>query len=176
MKKKDYVPENIYWRYCRNYDYDDCPTYKYQESSGCFITTVVHNILGNPDDAKVLNDFRSFRNNILQKNPQYKEGLKEYDGIGPMIANCLVHDKDAKDMAQMTYQIDLLKVHKYYLQKEYDKAYVYYCKMTQDLISYYGLEKIYEQLKNSNYGFNNFNQSLAGHGKPECHKLVKIKA
>ncbi len=175
-KKNDYVPSDTYYRYCRGYSYDECPVYKYQESSGCFITTVVHNILGNPDNCQVLNDFRRFRDTILQKNAHYKEGLKEYDGIGPIIACKIAHDKDAKDMADMTYQLDLLKVHKYYLQGEYDKAYLYYCKMTRDLISYYELDQLYEQQKNANYGFDNFNQSKAGHGKPNSHKLIKVKA
>ena len=176
---KERVTEDYYRRYCR-YDYNrrDCPLYrKYgpYESSGCFITTVVHNILGNPDNCKVLNDFRRFRDDILQKNPQYREGLKEYDGIGPTIACQIAHDKDAKDMADMTYQLDLLKVHKYYLQGEYDKAYLYYCKMTRDLISYYGLDEEYEKAKANDYGYTNFNQAVAGHGKKESHRLVKLK-
>lgn len=178
--KKETISSSYYNQYCR-YDYKrrDCPLYKKYgpyESSGCFITTVVHNILGNPDNCRVLNDFRNFRDNILQKNPQYREGLKEYDGIGPEIACQITHDKEAKDMAEMTYELDLLKVHKYYLQGEYDKAYQYYCKMTQDLISYYGLDLLYEQLKKSNFGFEHFNQTLAGHGNKKSHTLVKVKA
>ena len=178
--KRESITESYYRSYCyADYNRRDCPLYKEYgpyESSGCFITTVIHNILGNPDNCQVLNDFRNFRDTILQKNPQYKEGLKEYDGIGPTIACKIAHDKDAKDMAEMTYQLDLLKVHKYYLQGEYDKAYLYYCKMTKDLISYYGLDNLYTRLKETNFGFDNFNQSLAGHGKNESHKLVKVKA
>ena len=178
--KKERITEDYYRMYCyADYNRRDCPLHrKYgpYESSGCFITTVVHNILGYQDNCQVLNDFRCFRDDILQKNSQYIEGLKEYDSIGPKIACNLYHDKDAKDMAEMTYQLDLLKVHKYYLQGEYDKAYLYYCKMTRDLISYYGMDEEYEQLKKSNYGYENFNQSLAGHGKSDSHKLVKVKA
>ena len=78
-------------------------------------------------------------------------------------------------MAEMTYELDLLKVHKYYLQGEYDKAYQYYCKMTRDLISYYGLDETYKNLSASNFNFDNFNPSLAGHGKPKNHMLLKTK-
>lgn len=31
MKKKENIPEDIYGSYCRNYDYGDCPIYKYRE-------------------------------------------------------------------------------------------------------------------------------------------------
>lgn len=177
--RKENITESYYRSYCyADYNRTDCPLYKKYgpyESSGCFITTVVHNILGNPDDCKVLNDFRKFRDDILLNDPKYVDGLKEYDGIGPIVACSLSKDRDAYDMASMTYEIDLLKVHKYYLQGEYDKAYQYYCKMTRDLISYYGLDKAYEQLRVKDFEFDNFNQSLAGHGKQECHMLVRSR-
>lgn len=173
--KRERVSEEYYRRYCR-YDYNmrDCPLHKKYGpymSSGCFITTVVHNILGNPDDCKVLNDFRDFRDGILQKNSKYYEGLKEYDGIGPVVACCLAHDRDAKDMAEMTYEIDLLKVHKYYLEGKYDKAYECYCKMTSDLISYYGLDDMYNEMKLNDFGNMKFNPKEAGHGRVRRKEL-----
>ena len=166
------VPDSVYRSMCKDYtDYKKCANYiqKGNQSSGCFITTVVHTILHNPDNCKVLNDFRNFREDVLKKNPKYYEGLKEYDVIGPAVACRLGNDKDAYDMAKMTYEIDLLKVHKFYLTGEYDKAYDWYCKMTYDLISYYGLDDLYHRLKNINFGIKEFHPELAGHGK------VKIK-
>ncbi len=29
IKKKERCPDEIYYKYCRNYDYTDCPIYKY---------------------------------------------------------------------------------------------------------------------------------------------------
>ena len=166
--KKEMVTEEYYKMYCR-YDYNrrSCPLYKKYgpyESSTCFITTVVHNILGDSDSCKVLNDFRRFRDNVLQVTPKYYEGLIEYDSIGPKVAYSLANDSDAYDMAEMIYQLDLLKVHHYYLEGNYDDAYEWYCKMTRDLISYYGLENGYFLLK-SDYVDYDFNPKLAGHGK-----------
>ena len=171
--KKMTITEDYYRRYCRyGYNRKDCPLHKKYGpyiSSGCFITTVIHDILKNPDDCKVLNDFRKFREDVLKVNPKYYEGLKEYDGIGPAVACRLINDKDAKDMALMTYEIDLLKVHKYYLLGEYDKAYDSYCNMTYDLISYYGLDDLYHNMKANNFGIKEFNPEVAGHGR------VKVK-
>ncbi len=174
--KKERVTEEYYRRYCR-YDYNrrDCPLYKKYgpyESGGCFITTVVHNILKNPDNCKVLNDFRKFRDDILQNNSKYYEGLAEYDSIGPVVACRLVNDKDVKDMAKMTYELDLLKVHKFYLEGKYDEAYEWYCKMTRDLISYYGLDGIYEQIKH--YGSEEFNPKMAGHGRVRRYSYTNL--
>lgn len=165
--KREYVTEDYYRRYCsRDYNSGACPLYKkygpYQ--SGCFITTVIHHILGNSDSCKVLNDFRKFRDTILQKNPKYYEGLKEYDSIGPMVASSMVHDKDSYDMAVMTYELDLLRVHQFYLEGKYDDAYDWYCKMTRDLISYYGLDHEYAMLKANGYDYDDFCPSKAGHG------------
>ena len=164
--KREPVTEEYYRKYCcRDYNRVDCPLHKKYGpyiSSGCFITTVVSNILGNPDNCQVLNDFRNFRNNILQKNSKYYDGLREYDVIGPTIAICMALDMNSRDMADMTYQLDLLKVHQLYLEGKYDEAYDTYCKMTRDLISYYGLDELYARLNNQEY---DFIPEKAGHGK-----------
>lgn len=67
VKKDCRVDDGTYRKYCRDYNYDECPIYKHQESSSCFITTVACQILGKEDNDPVLNDFRKFRGNILQK-------------------------------------------------------------------------------------------------------------
>ena len=33
------VNEDVYYKFCKNYDYDDCPIYKGQDTSGCFLTS-----------------------------------------------------------------------------------------------------------------------------------------
>ena len=167
--RKERVTEEYYRMYCK-YDYNrrNCPLHKKYgpyESSGCFITTVIHNILGNSDSCLVLNDFRKFRDEILQVHSKYYDGLKEYDVIGPVIAQALASDKDAYDMALMTYELDLLKVHDCYLNGKYDDAYFKYCQMTSDLISYYGLEKEYALLKDKEFEYDNFDPRMAGHGR-----------
>ena len=45
IKKGEAVSSDIYYKYCRNYSYGDCPIYKSSSSSSCFITTIVCNIL-----------------------------------------------------------------------------------------------------------------------------------
>ena len=170
--KKERVTSDYYNKYCKHdYNRRDCPLHKkygpYESSGACFITTVIHEILNNPDNCKVLNDFREFRKNVLKTNPRYFEGLKQYDNIGPLVAKNLKEDENAEKMAERIYKYHLLKVRKYYLEGNYDAAYTCYCQMTIALINWYGLEEEYEIIKAKDYGYtenNQFNPEIAAHG------------
>lgn len=52
------VNEDTYYKYCRNYDYDDCPIYKGNDSGGCFLTSACTEARGLPDDCHELTVLR----------------------------------------------------------------------------------------------------------------------
>lgn len=167
-RKKDCrVDDDTYYKYCRNYSYDECPIYKQQTSSGCFITTITCQILGYDDRNMVMNNLRNFRDNILQKDKKYHDILKEYDVIGPMIADALIQDKDKNQMALGIYQNAILPINELINQKDYEKAVEKYYIMTLMLVNYYGLKSEYNSIKDNNYGYqqNEFVPYLAGHGR-----------
>lgn len=164
-KKGCVVNSDIYYQYCRNYDYRDCPIYKQQTSSGCFITTVACQILGLKDNNPILNNLRYFRDHVLQEKEQYYDILKEYDVIGPIVANALMNDKDRQEMAQGLYQYAILPISKLIDQKEYDKAVENYYLMTLMLVNYYGLKHEYNNIKDRDYDYLEFNPTIAGHGR-----------
>lgn len=66
------------------------------QRAGCYITTIVCNILGYPDDCNLLVTLRDFRENYLKQNSEYLPLLIEYDQIGPIISDSIVNDPDAK--------------------------------------------------------------------------------
>lgn len=74
------------------------------QRSGCFITTVVCNILGYDDDCEVLYLLRNFRDNFLKPNPTYHYILQEYDQVGPIISEAILHEDNpvliAKELLQ----------------------------------------------------------------------------
>ena len=120
--RKENITESYYRSYCyADYNRTDCPLYKKYgpyESSGCFITTVTCEILGKQDNAPIMNHLRCFRDNVLQNDSKYYDILKEYDVIGPKLADCIRNDKDKEEMALGLYQNVLLPVADLISEKE----------------------------------------------------------
>lgn len=171
QKKDCQVDNDTYYKYCRGYSYGDCPIYKHTECSGCFITTIVCQILGHDDNDKVLNNLRNFRDNILQNNEEYHDLLKDYDNIGPKLADCIQNDKDKFEMATGLYNNIILPISNLIEKKDYDNACNKYNIMTLALINYYGLKHEYNNAKDNDYGYQKFDAKQAGHGKRKV-KLV----
>lgn len=168
-KKDCRVDEDTYRRYCRDFNYDECPIYRHTESSGCFITTVACEILGLPDNHEVLNTLRAFRDNVLQKNKEYAEVLKIYDVIGPIVAYSIKKDKNSEQLASELYNTSLLPIVEEINNNNYARAIKHYLYMTLSLISEYNLRTTYNSLRDINFGITNFNQSKAGHGYSRVH-------
>lgn len=62
--------------------------------SGCYITTIICDILGYEDNCELLTILRNFRDNTLKKDPKYLALLLEYDKIGPMISQGIHNEKN----------------------------------------------------------------------------------
>ena len=162
---KKVIESEHYYKYCRNYDYRDCPIYKHEESSGpCFITTVACEILGLSDNHEVLNTLRGFRDNVLQKDEKYAEILKVYDAIGPMVADAIRNDENREQVALDLYKSSLLPIVEEIKNNNYVRAIKHYLYMTLFLVSDYNLRNTYNALKDVDFGFTNFAQNKAGHG------------
>lgn len=165
QKTNQRVDDDSYHKYCRDYNYDECPIYNYTETSGCYITTIVCEILNHPDNNEALNTLRQFRDNILQTDKQYEDLLKEYDSIGPIIANKLREDKDRKELADILYKYNIVPISNLIKKEQYENAIRCYKHITEYLITRYDLKIIHNYLKKNNYGFDNYDQSKGGHGK-----------
>lgn len=63
-------------------------------SQGCYITTVMCDILGYSDHCFVLNEMRNLRNNVMKKDEKYFDILSECDIIGPVIAKYIREEYD----------------------------------------------------------------------------------
>lgn len=160
QKKSNYVNSDTYYRYCRNYSYDECPIYKQTETSNCYLTTIVCNILHKKDDDQILNTLRNFRDNVLQRDKKYYKILKDYDTIGPIISEKIANDKDKLLLSKYLYQSILIPTATNINNNNYEKAITIYEIMTLSLINYYGLKHQYNSQEYSQI----FNPSTAGHG------------
>lgn len=166
------VDEETYRKYCRDYNYSSCPIFRKVDSSGCFITTIVCDILKKSDDDKVMKNLRYFRDNVLSQNANNDDILKVYDNIGPVIADKLIKDNDRTKMADGLYNNALVLISDQIEKKDYTKAINNYMVMTLMLINYYGLKSAYAKSSDKDYDYKDgeFDRKVAGHGKRRIRK------
>lgn len=107
--------------------------------SGCYVTTIVCDILGYKDDNGVLNSLRSLRDNVMQKDKQYEKLLYEYDTVGPKIARKL-SEGDNYELATALYNFYILPCALSINCKKYDDAINRYKEMTEGLKEAFGIE------------------------------------
>lgn len=86
IKQEKTVNSDTYYKYCRNYDYSDCPIYKHQSSSGgCFLTSACTLARGLPDDCHELRTLRAFRDGWLKQTDDGITLIARYYEIAPKI-------------------------------------------------------------------------------------------
>lgn len=112
------------------------------QPAGCFITTMICDILGKSDDCIELETLRKIRA-ILQKLPHDSRGfqsLQIYDQIGPKISKSIA--KDGILTSSLILQKHLLPCIKAINDNEIEKAIGIYQNMIKALIKFYNLSQI----------------------------------
>lgn len=145
-KKGDYVNTDTYRRYCRDYSYDECPIYKHEESSGCYLTTIVCNVLRENDRGYVLSTLRDFRDRVLQNDNEYDSLLEQYDTVGPKISRCINQDDNRLDVSVAVFYKSLLPICGCIKANKNEEAVLKYKAMTLGLIEHYGLKEKYDDV------------------------------
>ena len=115
---------------------------EHSSSGGCYLTTMLCNILKMPDNNVYLETMRKFRKDVLQKEEKYSSILVEYDIIGPKIANALNNDSQKELIAQKYFDSYIPAIIYNIHNKNYDNAVFIYKTMTNLLKSFYGLGNI----------------------------------
>ena len=98
------VNEDTYYKYCRNYDYDDCPIYKGNDSGGCFLTSACTEARGLPDDCHELTVLRAFRDGYLRSQPECEAEIAEYYAVAPKIVDAIRSKADAVEAFDAIYR------------------------------------------------------------------------
>ncbi len=167
-----------YCSWYRSYYYpgDSCSHQEARESSTstCYLTTIICELLGYPDDCYALATLRNFRDQVMQKEEKYRLLLLEYDVVGPQLASMIRKSSqesgnDFQDCLQQFYQQFIVSTVSLVEQHQVEEAVSQYKKMIQVLKEYYGIAEITEK-ELSNYQNYDFHQG--GHGKIKC-KMVK---
>ncbi len=97
------VNEDIYWKYCRNYDYSDCPIYKQKDSGGCYLTSACVEAKGLPDDCRELTVLRNFRDGYMRTTSTGTADICEYYHTAPVIVEKIKSLPNAKEIFDRLY-------------------------------------------------------------------------
>lgn len=115
-----------------------CYYFKYREDGGgCYLTTIICNILGYADNGEILSTLRAFRDNVMSNDSSYNNILSEYDNLGPKLANCIEADQFKLQIAQQIKEEYIVPVCQMLVQKNYNKAVERYKEMVLDLKRHY---------------------------------------
>ena len=121
------------------------------QGSGCYLTTIMCQILKYPDDNYYLNTLRSFRDNIMKPNPKYIPLLITYDTIGPMIAYELEHDKNKEEIASTLFNKYITRAVTAIENEKNNEAINIYIAMTATLAKKYNINLNLININNQNY-------------------------
>jgi hypothetical protein len=114
--------------------------YKNPPSSDCYLTTIVCEILGYPDDCDTLKTLRSFRDEYLKQNEEYIPLLLEYDIVGPKIAEAIRKSLKPDVFAHYLLSNYITPTVKCVKSKNYDLALLIYQYMVTELKGLFHLE------------------------------------
>lgn len=138
IKRQDYVSSDCYYRYCRDYSYDECPDYKDGGSSGggCYLTSACVKAKGLPDDCHELETLRKFRDEWLKAREGGEKAVLEYYRIAPGITDAINERSDAAEIWERVYRELVLPCVALIEQGKHEDAYELYREMARALEQY----------------------------------------
>lgn len=137
IKQKKSVPSDLYYKYCRNYSYDDCPIYKDEPSSGCFLTSACVTAKGLPDDCYELQTLRDYRDHWLAKTDFGESAISHYYAVAPKIVASIDTRMDSNEIYETIYNEMVKPCVEFIEQKKYQEAFELYQGMTLQLANKY---------------------------------------
>ena len=108
---------------------------------GCYLTTVMCNILGYKDDNYYLQTLRTFRDNVLKQDKKYYPLLITYDVIGPIIALKLSQDENKEIIANTMFKNYITKAVSAIEENKTNEATNIYVAMTNVLAEKYNINR-----------------------------------
>lgn len=153
--------EKGYCEYYKAYYYPtDYCSHEKSGSSGCYVTTIVHNILGLSDDCEELQTLRKLREQ-MQKDEKNAGLLFEYDTVGPQIANDIEkmykEDKDSS-IWKKYFDFYIKNTVEYIKENDYQNAIFGYKEMFTSLKSLFGYKDLPYTIPQD------YDYSVGGHG------------
>lgn len=134
VKQEKAVNSDIYYKYCRNYDYTDCPIYKHESSSGsCYLTSACTAARGLPDDCYELQTLRRFRDKWLKQQPDGILLIARYYEVAPKIVTAIDARDDRLAVYDSIYQELVIPCVKLIEQENFAETQTLYRMYTESL-------------------------------------------
>lgn len=111
-------------------------------NEGCYLTTIVCEILEYEDDCSILTSLREFRETTLKQNEEYHDLLCEYDIVGPVIAEAIRSSLKPKVLSQFLLTNYIEPTVKCIELDKTDLAVSIYTYMVEELKKLCGIPKI----------------------------------
>lgn len=134
---KKAVNSDTYYKFCRNYDYSNCPNYKSTSSGGCYLTSACTAARGLPDDCQELTTLRRFRDTWLKHQPDGITLIAHYYEVAPKIVEAIDKLENRLEIYDKMYLelvipcVDLIST------EQYDEALALYRDTTLELENRY---------------------------------------
>ena len=109
-------------------------------NSGCYLTTMMCQLLGYKDDNYYLNTLRHFRDNVMKTNDEYIPLLIVYDVVGPIISKKLANDEFGEVIAKVYFDEYITKSVQAIENDRNQEAINIYIAMTDSLAKRYGID------------------------------------
>lgn len=109
---------------------------------GCYITTMVVDILGYEDNCDLLQTLRSWRENFLRVNVEYLPILVQYDIVGPLISRYILKEQNNRLQCQRIVDYFLIPCVDEIKRGNNVEAVEIYLNMVNHLNDTYGLPSI----------------------------------
>ena len=138
---------------------------KSHQSSGCYLTTAMCNILNYPDDNYYLQTLRTFRDTKLKTNVNYIPLLLTYDVIGPQIAKNLNEDENRQIIASTLLQNFISKAVIAIENNKIDEAVNIYSAMTISLAERYNINMNALYINPDMINMEEIDVNTLGHGR-----------
>ena len=127
LKKDDKIPNDIYNRYCKGYNYSNCPIYKERDAySACYLTSACVFAKKLPDDCYELKTLRGFRDNWMKQTEEREKEIEKYYVIAPKIVSAINKTQNPKNVYEKIYENIIKPCVRLIEQKEYEKTFSLY--------------------------------------------------
>lgn len=130
------VNEDIYYKYCRDYDYGDCPIYKggsSSDSGGCYLTSACVAAKGLADDCYELQTLRHFRDTYLRAKESGASDIEHYYCTAPRIVYEISSREDSRTIFSELYETLVMPCVRYIESAKLEDAYLLYKKIALEL-------------------------------------------